>query len=329
MSCSDYNRPRVICQDGSCSVEAEEILIDKSATGRERPWREKRIKVETLAPIYDEVNEKKAARLCKCATYLEFAQTDAGRKLIRMESCRVRLCPMCGWRRALKIYSHTMQIVEQMGGCRFLLLTLTVRNVYCYQLADQLTAMMQGWQRLTQRKRFRDSVIGWYRGLEITHNTSQKSKSFDTYHPHFHVLIAVSPQYFKGDGYIKQEEWRAMWRSCMRLDYDPQVDVRTVKGSTPKAVAEVAKYTCKDDDYIIPDKLELSVSAVETLDKALDGRRLVAYGGKMKEIHNALHLDDEIDGDLTNAEGEAGDVDEDTPRECYFWHAGYRQYIRK
>ena len=328
MSTNDYTHPRVICQDGSCSVEAEEILIDKSATGRERPWRDKRISTEALVKIYREVNEKKADRLSQCGTWLDFVLTDGGKKLVSMDSCRVRLCPLCGWRRSIKIYSHTMQIVEQMPKYKFILLTLTVKNVPCYQLCAQIDDMMRGWQRLTQRKRFRAAVAGWYRGLEVTHNVNQKSPSFDTYHPHFHCLLAVSERYFKGDNYIKQEEWQQLWRSVMRLEYDPQVDVRTVKTSTPKAVAEVAKYACKESDYIIPEQIELSVSAVETLDKALENRRLVAYGGKMKEIHNALHLDDEVDGDLTNAEGDNGGIEDDAPHEFYFWHVGYHQYLK-
>ena len=45
----------------------------------------------------------------------------------------------------------------------------------------------------------------------------------------------------------------------MRLDYMPQVNVKRVKGNTAEAVAEVAKYSAKDSDYVIEKDLDLSM----------------------------------------------------------------------
>ena len=38
-------------------VDKAEILTDKSATGRERPWRKKKMANQLLALAYDKVNE--------------------------------------------------------------------------------------------------------------------------------------------------------------------------------------------------------------------------------------------------------------------------------
>ena len=70
-----------------------------------------------------------------------------------------------------------------------------------------------------------------------------------------------------------------------------------------RAVCETTKYTVKNEDYILSNNWQLTLESVATLDKALANRRLVAFGGVMKEWHKKLNLDDEIDGKLIE-EGE-------------------------
>jgi len=306
-----------------------EVLCDISKTGRARPWRDKRMSNEALIEPYSEVDTRKAERLKECAKVLTFAADDNGRKrLVHANFCRVRLCPMCAWRREKKIYSNVSQITEEMkkeNVWAYIMLTLTVRNCEGEELSKTEDEMMDGWQRLMQSKDVKTAVKGWYRGLEVTHNVDRASESYNTYHPHFHALLAVGPRYFK-DEYIGYEKWVELWRRSMRLDYDPNIDVRRVKGDTAKAIAEISKYTVKEEDYILPSDWELTVETIRILDKALHKRRLVAYGGIMKELHKRLNLEDEIDGDLVNT-GEDGDVEEKR-LETYAWHTGYKQYVR-
>lgn len=311
-------------------VDKAEILTDKSATGRERPWREKKMANQLLALAYDKVNEKKASRLRDCGTFLAFnLREDGSKKLRTMSSCHVRLCPLCAWRRSLKVHAHTVQILDVMQGeYAYVFLTLTVRNCAGNQLASELDKLMAAWNRFVGYKAVKTAVKGWYRGLEVTHNVNPLSSSYDTFHPHFHCLLAVNKSYFTSRDYLKKSDWAQLWQRALHVDYEPVVDVRRVKGTTSAAVAEAAKYTVKDADYIRPDDWDLTVSTVKILDFALDGRRLVAYGGEMKEWHKKLNLDDEVDGDLINVgddESKAALTDREV---CYFWHTGYGQYIR-
>ncbi|PAP28174.1 protein rep, partial [Salmonella enterica] len=46
-------------------------------------------------------------------------------------------------------------------------------------------------------------------------------------HPHFHTLMMVPPSMFTRD-YVKHARWVYLWRECLRVDYDPNVDVRAV-----------------------------------------------------------------------------------------------------
>ena len=70
--------------------------------------------------------------------------------------------------------------------------------------------------------------------------------------------MGVSPKYFKGKDYIKQEQWIALWKKAMKLDYDPSVNIKRARpkkeGQTVEADAfETAKYTVKDADFIVED----------------------------------------------------------------------------
>ena len=327
---------------GQGEFEAVEVLMDKSSTGRERPWREKKVANENLAAVYDVVNTSKAARLRDCANFLTFSVLEDGsKKLKRMSSCRVRLCPLCTWRRSLKVMANTTQILKEMSGkYEFIMLTLTQRNCSGADLSQTIDDMMAAWQRYSQRQAFRKAVKGWYRGMEVTHNTDKSSPSYDTYHPHFHVILAVNKSYFKGRDYVKLDEWKQMWCDALRLDYLPSVRVERIRRRGKrqdvdptvediiKAVAETCKYTVEDEDYIVPTDWDLTVDAVRTLDAALADRRLIAFGGIMKELHKQLNLDDEENGDLINVDPEDSAAAPTDREEVYFWHTGYRQYTR-
>lgn len=359
--------------------EVFEILSDKSSTGKERPWRTHKIENQTVEECYrrladssseSEYWEKRADRLHDCGVHLWFNVYSDGNggemmKVKHAESCRVRLCPLCTWRRSIKIQAHTRKILESMQAEKnyeYILVTLTVPNVTGAELSDKISDMMKAWNIFDKYKKFTKAVRGWYRGLEVTHNL-QKYKfkyikkngkkqrvmlvddngkpipnpSYDTYHPHFHCIFAVNPSYFDSRDYIKRDEWLAMWQKAMKDPTITQVDVRKVKPKKPNntgacfadmiisAVCEVAKYTVKSGDYVLPWDWDMSCKSVEVLDKALANRRLVAYGGVMKDWHKKLNLDDEIDGNLIeDGETPNGEVIREV---CAFWNVGYQQYV--
>lgn len=316
--------------NSTAKIDRQEILNDLSATGRVRPWREHKLHNQLLASAYLDVNRAKAERLQDCATKLVFAVDSGNKHLIQANFCRVRLCPVCAWRRSLKAFVQTRRVMDAITVDQeyaYLFVTLTVRNVEGDQLSDTITGLMRGWRNLIYAAQVKRAVKGYYRGLEVTHNVDAESPSYNTYHPHFHCIFAVNKRYFNGQGYIKQKDWIALWRRAMRLDYDPVVDVRRVKGCTAEAVAEAAKYAVKAEDYIIPDDWDLTVDTVRVLDEALAKRRLIAYGGVMGEYHRKLNLDDPDEGDLVHVgEDNLGGVD--LNRVIYIWHTGYKQYFR-
>lgn len=260
--------------------------------------------------------ESKSFRVSECGSFLEFAHeiTEQGEvsetgKLHSANFCRDRMCPMCSWRRSYKIFGQVSQIMELIGGkYKFLFLTLTVPNCSGDQLSSVLDSMMTGWRKFIRYKDFK-VVKGFFRALEITRNKDPRSKSFGTYHPHFHVVLAVPLNYGSGRSYIARDKWLDMWQKAMKDPSITQVDIRVAKDKNASdeasqelasAVAEIAKYAVKDSDYIYPDDPDLTDNIVVTLSGALHHRRLVAYGGIFQDAFEKLKLDDPEDGDLVH-----------------------------
>ena len=347
-----------------------EFLEDKSFSCKVRDWSGKKKRNLSLSEIYMMIKESyrkihsekfnrffnREERSRMCATVLQFKKdTEQKRKLHQAYFCQLRLCPVCNWRRSLKIFSQVSKIIQAIEQDRehaYIFLTLTQKNVSGEELDQELDKMMKAWNRFLGYKKVKDVVKGSYRGLEITYDkeskitkrmyqekkdyykklglkVGNKNPNFDMYHPHFHVLIVVRKGYFTSKEYLSHEVWRELWAKAMRLDYLPQVNVKRVKGNTAEAVAETAKYVAKDSDYVIEKDLDLSMNVVETLDYALERRRLVSFSGIIKEWHKKLNLDDTEDGDLVHIDSEKDEeLEGEMTLETYAWNVGYMNYVR-
>lgn len=311
----------------------EVIFVDYDENGVVKTdWRADKEKTLLTSDSFKRLSkDKKAMRLADCGTYLEFVRyvSLGKRKLFRANFCKCRLCPMCMKRRSKKIYGQTSKVMNIASEkYEFLFLTLTIKNCKAEELKNTLDVMFKAWRKLFQRRQMKQAIKGWFRGLEVTHNEEE-----DTYHPHFHVILAVSKKYFKGKDYIKQDEYKMLWQECLGVDYDPIVDVRRFRASNKKelakSLAETAKYTVKDTDILKVD-LDLTDKILDTLDEALAHRRLTAFGGVLKEIHKELNLDDVENGDLINTDNE-DEIREDLQYviECVGWNFGFSNYYYK
>ena len=307
------------------STVCQDVLVDKRRNGKERPWNLYKLTNGYVALAYDEVDAAKAERLRNCASWLEFDRTEGGLRLHNANFCRVRLCPICQWRRSLKTFGQVFKIVSvAQSDYSFLFLTLTVKNCDGSALKETLDGLSKAWNKFIGYKDIKNVVKGYYRACEVTHNLSD-----DTYHPHFHCLLAVNKSYFTSRDYLSHARWVELWKKAIRAGYDPIVDVRRVKADKVEGVcAEVAKYAVKPGEVVCFDDWDLTVRTVEILDKALDKRRFIAFGGVFKDIHKKLNLDDVENGDFIHPEG-LENLDTSNERVMYAWHSGYNQYIRR
>lgn len=304
------------------SQKKSQVLVDKSASGKSRNWALHKLNSGYISLAYEEIDPKKSERMKECAQWLSFHRKEDGTmKLHDARFCRVRLCPICQWRRSLKTFAQMSQVLEiaKADGYQFIFLTLTMLNCGSDALSDELTHILLSFNRLMKYKDVQKAVKGFYRGCEVKHNIVT-----DEYHPHLHVILAVRPSYFS-HSYISHDKWVHLWQRALQVDYTPVVDIRKCYGGY-KRVAEACKYAVKPEDVINFNDWDMTVETVRTLDKALENRRFIGLGGILKEIHKKLHLDDMEEGDLVHVEGEA-QSDATINEIVYFWN-GYSQYER-
>lgn len=328
-----------------------EILSDKDSKGKERDWKGKKKRSLLMADHHMEVEKlmKKAERMYDCGNYLVFKMKDGRLKLYQAYFCKARLCPMCNWRRSLKIAFQNKKIIQEVNErekVKWVFLTLTVRNVEGEKLKDTMDQMTKAWNRFAGYAKFKRSMKGYFRAMEVTRNWDKDSEWYGTYHPHFHVLLAVPNSYFQAKYYLSQAEWTDMWQRAMRLDYTPIVHIAKVKPKVESpdfveieqelqktileqnAIFEVSKYPVKDTDVIRGNEVTSeNVQTVKDLDKALAYKRLISYGGLLKEIHKELQLGDAEDGDLIHIDEDSDEVANGALDVMAYWNIGLKNYV--
>ena len=122
------------------------------------------------------------------------------------------------------------------------------------------------------------------------------------------------------------------------MDYKPSVRIQTTKAKAGtgeavrsaggQAAVEAAKYAVKDEDYIDPKLPEWDAVRILTdYTEALRRRRLMAFGGWMKEAARALDAEDLDDGDLIHVDDDAIREDLIEMIDAYGWHFGAGDFI--
>lgn len=313
---------------------ADVVFEDVAASGKKRPWREKKLQSLYYADVLEMLKIKAAYRVKGCGEHLTFRITGNGVKLYQAYFCQKRLCPVCMWRRSMKqsgeLISVLNEAVKQQPTGIFLFLTLTMKNVIGKEgLSNGISQQNDGFKRLFQYKKVAKNLLGYFRALEVTVN-----KEDGSYHPHTHVLLMVKPGYFNGTAnYIPQTQWTKLFRKAMKLDYDPVVNVQRVKPKPGVAVKdahgaalEAAKYQVKSADYLTHDA-DYDQTVVSDLEAALSKRRLVTYGLLFHQIYRQLKLDKKAD-DLIHVDGEDND-DEPSPGELVVvrWNQAKKNYF--
>ena len=237
------------------------------------------------------------------------------------------------------------RILNDYPGKRFLFLTMTVENCEVDQLAETLTHMNESWQRLVKRKEF--PAIGWLRTVEVTRAQDGRA------HPHFHALLMVNPSYFT-HGYVSQKKWVQVCRESFRLDYDPWMNIQTVKPrskssivtsessdskQTPDvqpmdeglvaAIRYTLKYSVKPDDFLSPDTsvsqdIQKYQDWLIAITKQMHKRRMVALGGIFKTY---LSESDPTNLVVDDESLDTSETQESDPRITYVWRDEVTEYL--
>lgn len=314
------------------------VLIDVKGL-YEVDWRGKKKKSREYAEIClmlakanrgkDDVKAKKYydmyLKIKDCGSCLLFGKKkgapDLEKKLLYANFCKDRFCPVCMWRRSIKLGYQLKKTLERSielnPDSRFIFLTLTEKNIKDENLQQAIKEINAAYSRMFHYKRLVDNVVlGTVRATECTYN--RKRHDFNL---HVHVLVQVKEAYFDKDKdfYIDQSEWQKLWKKAARFDYDPVVDVRAVyanesngKDSLSSAVAEVAKYEVKSFEFIDIKHPKLSMKLIDTYSIAFKGVRGLGLSGVLREIKldlfgrsdddELVHSDESHQSELTDGD---------------------------
>lgn len=256
-------------------------------------------------------------RINDCGSFLMFLgdMELENLKLHKSNFCGNRFCPMCSWRLSCKEsleITILMEYLRKEEDKEFIFLTLTTPNVESYDLEDSIKNYNKSFKKLMERKEVKSIVKGYIRKLEVTYQKERyitkdlwkrkkeyyqnkglsigdEEPNYNTYNPHFHVVIAVDKSYFTNNRkYITHDRWLDLWRSVTGDDRITQVNVKKARANDYKEVYELAKYSAKDSDYLV-DK-----DVFKVFYSALKGKQLIVFGGMFKEAHK-MYQNGELD----------------------------------
>lgn len=286
----DYTTPETKMQVSFTSVVENTIQINKLKFITDAEYR--KISSMILSDAYEILGESdRSARVARCSSYITIGINESGKvghvKKSKEYKCKDRLCGNCQ-----KVLSHKKYALlcgaldesEKKGKYQYIFLTLTLKNVTGSSLKITLFNLLKAYNRFIKMSKFTNSIQGWYRSLEITHN-----KDTNEFHPHIHVLLQVTDEYFykKSKLFITQDTFVKMWRSALErqgvwVGKDCIVDIRKVYADTVKN--ELTKYICKMPDILDNENPKLSTKRVAVLSDAISNVRFNACGGNIKKV---------------------------------------------
>lgn len=225
----------------------------------------------------EDMTLKTKDRIKSCGSFLDFISDidHEDYKLIGANFCGNRFCPHCSYTKARKDAFQTSIIIDYLKskGYKFIFLTLTAPNIDGSCLEKEIRSYSKAFKRLFDRKEVKAIAKGYMRKLEVTYNPKS-----DTFHPHYHVIIAVSSSYFTDTkAYLSREKWLDYWKKAKRDMSITQVDVRKLSTSADKGVLEITKYIAKDSNYLSSEEV------FKVFYGALKGKRAYSYRGVFKE----------------------------------------------
>lgn len=250
-----------------------------------KKFTEKKQKVEWLELLFNYFDKNLKHKLNtvyvkakECSEFLSFISdiNEENYRLLSANFCKNRFCEMCRWRKSLADFIKLSTIckyidIEYNNHYKYLFLTLTIRNVKANRLKYALNKLSDDFHNYSRKTFFKKNFHGYCKKFEITYNDKR-----DDYHPHLHVFLLVDEQYFDKDNenYVTRAEFLREWQKSTKDDRITQVDIRACKDDD--VCKELSKYETKS--------VECTYKSFDVLYRNLSGKRVVSYGGLMKEV---------------------------------------------
>ena len=267
------------------------LIIDKTNVNSITKFTKLKRNKRHIQKLFD-FDQSIKKRFCTCGNTIqietrEHQETKQKKSAVtQAHTCQLRYCNMCNYYRVRSLSSQMTNIfmcydAENNKG---IFLTLTTKNCEYSDLRKSISHMNKSFERLIKRLNYRGSgdwLKGWIRSTEVTFNG-------DDCHPHFHIILFVTDDYFKKQNYILNKafkpQWSYLWRDCLKAEYMPIVDIKkTYKknlntSAVQSSISELQKYCIKATDL---KKIKTSEN-MEIVYTQLKGLRFLATSKNIK-----------------------------------------------
>ena len=224
------------------------------------------------------VKNLNVGRLRVCGDYLLFLKSEkGGYRLKKANLCENRFCPLCSSLRARKnavILLELLEYAREIEKKEFIFLTLTAPNVTGEKLEAEIKDFNNSFKKFVASKEITKICKGYIRKLEVTYNAEA-----NTYHPHFHIIFAVSKSYFRSSDYLSVKKLLELWKKFKKDKSITQVDIAKVRMNSIKEVLEMATYSAKASDLY-----DNGQEVFNTFYGALRGKQEITFGGIFTEL---------------------------------------------
>lgn len=274
-------------------------------------------------------NQAEALKGCCTRFFAEIWESktlqDTKRKTKPFRTCKNKFCSICAKIRSNKLFYDTYNVIKyikdnEMSEFIPYHITLTIKNPNYSQFNHYYNVMNEAFKDMFDKKqkskvyKLRNYVIGWQCAREITQSPEAKGRA--ELHPHMHILLLLKSDFvdkFRVSKLTKNDilkEWNNALKAqdkdfpittqieLQKIKQD-QKDKKTIIDNEAKAIAEVSKYPIKPEDLINMDNVVLF-----DLMQNLENRRMVTFGGIIKEVRKILNFTDneEVDSFIHNEE---------------------------
>lgn len=253
--------------------------------------------------------------------------------------CRDRLCPNCGWMKAVERSTAVRRALQDIGEDKVAIyhVVLTKRDMLApdpYELHLQVKRLVDAYHNLVQKNRaFKSRVWGTVRALEISNNGEAR------YHPHIHALWMYKVKEGEALHPFTHEEVCRMWQKALDEDYRPVCWVEPIyytatdeqgtkvtynpgagedeskRAIIDRAVLEACKYVLKPSLYQSADTQTL----VE-LAEGIRGVHMFQCTGAMSAAYRKAVK--EIEDEREHPQGKCGSCGALTDKVVLNWHNG-------
>jgi hypothetical protein len=186
--------------------------------------------------------------------------------------------------------------------------------------------MSKAWNRMLAKRKNREIIKGTARSVEITYNHKAK-----TFHPHYHIILLTEKN--KESVGTLNAYFNTEWKKATNVLYQPITDLRRIENTAlteydtseaeryKGAILETFKYTIKDDSLA-----EMPLSTFRYYVDGVQGKRLVAYTGIIKEARAKLEFTEELEDETTTRK--CPDCNKEMISAIYQWSFSENTYKR-